>query len=90
MRGFYLLERWLLPALALNVLGYSSLYLAALVAGGDISLIRFAVSTLLAGSALLTVYIYRESLSGPRYPYAGYAFFALWILACAYTASALL
>ncbi len=89
-RAFFLRQWWLLPALALNCGGFTLLYLAAWAHSGDISLIRFLLSTLLAGGALALAYLRRNSLVRNRGIYAGYAFLGLWILAFTYTASAVL
>ncbi len=88
--AFYLRERWLLPALALNFAGYTCLHAVLWWISGEANGLRLLVSIVLAGGALGIVYHYRHRLSISRYRLAGYAFFALWILVFTYTAIAMI
>ncbi|HVV38714.1 MAG TPA: hypothetical protein VHD31_00075 [Candidatus Paceibacterota bacterium] len=89
--GFYLREKWLLPLLALNCAGYTCVYAAAWALGSDVSVLRFALSTILAGGTLGLVYYYRDLLVEQPYSlYTGAVFLGLWILTFTYTATGVL
>ncbi|HVU80339.1 MAG TPA: hypothetical protein VHD37_03185 [Candidatus Paceibacterota bacterium] len=89
-RGFFLKEGWLLYALALNCGAYTLLYAAAWAQGGDANLVRFAISTALAAGAAGAAWRWRRALSPASFPYAAYAFLALWIFAFIETARTML
>lgn len=83
--GFFARERWLLPAVGLNATAYSALYLGLWMWGGDIDLVRLAVSTAVAGGVWWLVYLQRQYLVDTRLHLVSAVFFTLWILVYSHT-----
>ncbi len=83
--GFWLRERWLLIAVALNCLAYSVLYIGWWASGGDVNVSRIAMSVAIAGGVWWLVHLNRRHLIGPSRSIVGTAFFLIWILTYSYT-----